>query len=349
MKLKELAALLDLSPTTVSRALNGYPEVAEETRARVRAAADRAGYTPNARARSLATGRAMAIGHVLPRSDRHEMVNPVFGDFVAGASETYSRRGYDLLLSLVDDTDEEQTYRNLAARGTVDGLMVHGPRVSDPRITLLRRLNIPFVVHGRAGDDKEYSWLDVDNRRAFARAAGLLIDLGHRRIGLVNGRETMDFASRRRQGFLSALAERGLEADPALMRAGEMTESHGYSAAAEMLARPDPPTAFLVSSMICALGVRRAIEERGQVMGRDVSVVTHDDALSYLETDETVPLFTATRSSVSEAGRRAAALLIDRIENPGRPPDQVLLEAELRLGRSTGPPPGVTPARAAAV
>ncbi|MEO1155574.1 MAG: LacI family DNA-binding transcriptional regulator, partial [Pseudomonadota bacterium] len=101
MNLKELAASLNLSQTTVSRALNGYPEVRAETRARVEAAAKAANYQPNSRARRLATGRAMTIGHVIPLSDQHQMVNPIFSDFLAGAGETYAREGYDLLLSIV--------------------------------------------------------------------------------------------------------------------------------------------------------------------------------------------------------------------------------------------------------
>ena len=85
MNLKMLAAHLGLSQTTVSRALNGYPEVSEATRQRVVEAAQRLNYAPNQRAKGLATGRAMAIGHVIPVSKQHEMMNPVFGDFVAGA------------------------------------------------------------------------------------------------------------------------------------------------------------------------------------------------------------------------------------------------------------------------
>jgi len=93
MNLKELAESLGLSQTTVSRALNGYPEVRESTRARVLAAARAADYTPNARARRLATGRAMTIGHVLPLSGKQELVNPIFGDFIVGAGEVYAREG----------------------------------------------------------------------------------------------------------------------------------------------------------------------------------------------------------------------------------------------------------------
>ena len=108
MNLKELATKLGLSPTTVSRALNGYPEVNEATRERVMAAAKRHNYRPNTRAIRLATGRALAIGHVIPLATRHEIMNPIFADFIAGAGEIYSRNGYDMLLSVVPDEDEEK-------------------------------------------------------------------------------------------------------------------------------------------------------------------------------------------------------------------------------------------------
>ncbi len=338
MNLKELASKLGLSPTTVSRALNGYPEVNEATRERVMAAARRHNYRPNARAIRLATGRAMAIGHVITVSTKHEIVNPVFADFIAGAGETYSRAGYDMVLSVVNDADEGRAYRELKSRGTVDGIIVHAPRANDPRIALLHEIGIPFVVHGRAtGAAEPYSWLDVNNRRAFHRAADFLLDLGHRRIALINGLEFMDFAIRRRTGYEDALTGRGLIPDPGLMQSEEMTESYGFRSAQALLAQEDPPTAFLVSSLIIAIGVRRAVEDLGMKLGRDISLVTHDDELSYLKNGEDVPIFTATRSSVREAGRQAAAMLLAQIAAPDQPPQSRLFEAQLMVGRSTGP------------
>jgi LacI family transcriptional regulator len=338
MNLKELASKLGLSPTTVSRALNGYPEVNEATRERVLAAAKRHNYRPNTRAIRLATGRAMAIGHVIPVTSKHEMVNPVFADFIAGAGEAYSRNGYDMVLSVGPDDDDARIYRDLHARGTVDGFIVHAPRMNDTRLDLLTEIGLPFVVHGRAtGTALPYSWIDVNNRRAFQRATEFLLDLGHRRIALVNGLEFMDFAIRRRTGYLDALAARSIAADPALMSSDEMTELCGYRAARTMLKHANPPTAFLVASMISGLGVRRAIEERGLALGREVSVIIHDDELSYLKNGEDVPIYTATRSSVREAGRLAAEMLIDIIAHPETGPRQHLLEAELIIGQSTGP------------
>ncbi|EBA11819.1 substrate-binding domain-containing protein [Roseobacter sp. CCS2] len=340
MNLKELSQNLGLSQTTVSRALNGYPEVSPTTRRRVEEAARTFNYSPSTRAKGLATGQALAIGHVIPLSSKHEMVNPIFGDFIAGAGETYARHGYEMILSIVDDASERRIYEGLKSRRAVDGVVVHGPRMDDPRIGLLQALELPFAVHGRAsGYGKPYAWLDVNNRSAFKRAADFLFDLGHRRIALINGLEVMDFAHRRRDGYTASLQSHGIDPDPALMRSGEMTEVFGYQSTRDMLKPDNAPTAILCSSLISALGVRRAIEEKGLTMGKDVSVITHDDALSYLQNGGDVPIFTATRSSVRDAGRQLAEMLLNAIADPHMTPQTQLLEAELMVGSSTGPAP----------
>ena len=338
MNLKEFSSKIGLSPTTVSRALNGYPEVSERTRAKVMEAARRHRYTPNSGAARLATGKSMTIGHILPLSSEHEMVNPIFADFIAGAGETYSAAGYDLSLSVVRDEDEVEVYRTLTQRGTVDGVVVHGPKVNDHRIRLLQELGLPFVVHGRSSEVREdYNWIDVNNRHAFERATDLLLDLGHRSIALLNGLQTMDFATRRLAGYRAALTARGVDYDESLVTDGEMTETYGHAHATRLLGAANPPTALLVSSIIPAIGVRRAIHDLGLTMGRDVSVVIHDDDLSYFRNGGDVPIFTATRSSVRDAGRRCAVMLLDAIGGRASGPETVLLEAELTIGQSTGP------------
>lgn len=338
MNLKELSDHLSLSQTTVSRALGGYPEVSEATRKRVILAADQNNYRPNTRAKSLATGRAMAIGHVISMNSKNEVVNPIFGEFIAGASEIYTQNDYEITLAIAREEDEDRIYRELKAKKSVDGVIVHSPRVDDNRIRLLKQIDLPFVVHGRVtGDNSGHFWVDVNNKRAFQHATHFLCDLGHRRIALINGLETLNFAIQRRDGYVAALKAEGLAVDASLMKSNELTEYYGYSAAKSLLAESQPPTAFLVSSYIVALGVRRAISDAGLVMGRDVSVVTHDDELSYFSSQEDTLQFTATRSSVREAGRRAAEMLLDIIQNPGQPPRHELLMAQLMVGLSTGP------------
>lgn len=340
MNLKDLSELLGLSQTTVSRALNGYPEVKESTRKRVRQAALDHNYSPNAKARSLATGQAMAIGLVIPMVARHETVNPVFSDFVSGVSEVLASFGYNIVLSLAPENKLSEIYRRLASDGRVDGLIIQAPMVSDWRIDMLQDLGLPYVVHGRISEtDQTYSWLDMDNRRAFHRATEYLIAQGHHRIALLNGVAGMDFAYRRQEGFCDALREAGLHHDPELIANDVMTETYGYDSAASLLSLPSPPTAFLTSSQLVAMGVRRAIENRGLQMGRDVSVMTHDDDLSYLPNGFETPIFTATHSSVRDAGMRIAEMLLALINDPGCAPLQTRLEASLHIGPSTGPGP----------
>lgn len=340
MNLKELSARLGLSPTTVSRALGGYPEVNAETRARVTEAAARYNYRPNKRAQALATGRSFNLGHVLSTQNKEELVNPIFGDFIGGLTERSATSGYSLSLTITEADQEEATFRKLKAEGSVDGIVLQSPRSNDNRIALLNDIGLPFIVHGRASDIAHpYAWVDVNNRRAFERATSFLLDLGHRRIALINGDERMDFAVRRRIGYEVTLEKAGLWPDSALMQNGPMTEENGHAATARMLTLPDAPTAFVVSSITLAIGARRAIQEAGLVMGRDVSVVAYDDDLSYLSNRQDVPVFTAVRSSVRYAGQRVADMLIAEINEPSSSPRQELLEAELVVGTSTGPIP----------
>lgn len=337
MNLRELSELLGLSQTTVSRALNGYPEVNETTRKRVLEAARAHNYSPNARARSLATGRSMCIGHVIPAVMHSQIGSVGFAEFISGAGEIYREHGYDMLVSVVSDAAEMQAYRDMAGRRSVDGFMVHAPRTDDPRIPLLRELNLPFMVHGRSSMVTcEYNWLDVNNRRAIERATSYLHQLGHRRIALINGEEHMDFAWRRRQGYTSALQQAGLAIDTEIMVSDDMTEPAGYAAARRMLDLRDAPTAFVCASIVSTLGARRAVEEQGLRVGADISLVCFDDAISALPNGSpSMPTYTATRSSIRAAGRRCAEVLIERIDNPDAPITTELWEAELLLGQST--------------
>jgi LacI family transcriptional regulator len=337
MRLKELADSLGLSPTTVSRALNGYPEVNEQTRARIVAAARAHAYRPSSFAKRLATGRARSIGHVLPLRP-HMSIDPHFSDFIAGAGETYASAGYDMLISVIPENAEFEHYRGMASAGTVDGVIVHAPRIAEPRIGLLQELRIPFIVHGRSDSPSTgYDWMDVNNRRSFLRATSFLVDLGHRRIALLNGMEDLHFAWRRRSGFLDALAQAGLEADPAIMFSGPMNEPNGYQWTRQVLSLAERPTAILTSSILLAMGTLRAVQETGLRPGRDISIVTYDDQLSFLDNAGPVPTFTATRSSIRQAGSRCAELLIARIEGNQQWPIEELWEAELVVGSSTGP------------
>jgi len=168
MKLKEFAKQVGLSPTTVSRALSGYPEVSETTRARVAEAAVKLGYSPNVNAVRLKTGRAGAIGVVMGRAGEFH-----FAEFMAGMAERLVADETDILVIPMADPnheDEMQLYRRLVESRRVDAIIVHSPKPNDERIALLHELGMPFLVHGRSAIDVPHAWLDIDNEGAIKRA-----------------------------------------------------------------------------------------------------------------------------------------------------------------------------------
>ena len=148
MKLKDLAERLGLSQTTVSRALNGYPEVSEKTRQRVLEAARQANYRPNASARRLATGRAGAVGIVMP-TDGNLLVDPHFVEFLAGIGERLAQDETDIVISPAASDDEIAGYRRMSSGTRVDVMIVSSPTVEDERVRFLSELGFPFVIHGR--------------------------------------------------------------------------------------------------------------------------------------------------------------------------------------------------------
>ncbi len=336
MNLKELASSLGLSQTTVSRALNGYPEVNEATRNRVEEAAARLGYRANANARRLATGRAGAFGMVL----RTDSYGPHTVEFLGGLAERLFHDEIDILVSTVESAEEEiAAYRRAAASKRVDAVIVASPFPGDTRIELLNNLKLPFLLHGRSEGAAPHAWLDIDNTGSTERATAHLIDLGHRNIALINGPKGMTFSNHREAGYRAALATRGLTAPQSLVVNTSFTDELGFRHAQRMLESSSAPTAFVAGSMMTALGVFRAIRASGLELGRDVSMIAHDDVFPYLNADNMVPSMSTTRSSIRAAGTRVGELLLQLLA--GKRPEDIheLWPVEMVLRQSTGPAP----------
>lgn len=337
MNLRELSAQLGLSQTTVSRALNGFPEVSEETRARVRAAAELHGYRPSAAARRLATGQSGTLGLVFP-GERDFLGDLLFTEFLRGCVGRASELSYDVTLAMAHGSQsEEAVYRRAVRNARVDAMILSGPLIEDPRPALLRQLKMPFIVHGRTRSAEPCGFIDIDNEGAFFAAAKLLTDLGHRRIALLNGEDRLNFAADRKRGFARALAGRGLALSPGLLWSGAMVEQEGLLAAGGMLARPprERPTAFVCSSIGLALGVKRAAAAAGLVIGKDVALIAHDDRLHGMQAEQFDPPLTATQSSIGEAGRRVVELCIAMLRDPESPLPQEVWPVDLVVRQST--------------
>lgn len=340
MNLKELSQMLGLSQTTISRALNGYPEVNEDTRQRVLKAAKETGYRPNRAAQRLATGKAGSIGLIMPISPDHSS-DMHFAEFQSGLAEASIARDFHFVIMPSRAEDEEQAIRWLVSSGSVDGYYLAYIRENDPRIAMAKSLSLPFIVHGRSiGLNLDYPFLDVDNEGAFYDATRFLLQLGHKRMALLNGPADLDFAHRRRLGTERALAEKGLLLDPRHTRHSFMGDQQGYRGMKEILAGPDRPTAVLCASTVLALGAVRAMNEYGLKLGTDISLIAHDDELPLLKPENFSTPLTTTRSSLRAAGKRVGERLIAMIhQSEPALPEQELWTVELVVRASTGPAP----------
>lgn len=336
MNLRSLSAILNLSQTTVSRALNGFPEVSEDTRVRVRAAAELHGYRPSAAARRLATGQSGTLGVVFPR-ERNMLGDLLFTEFLGGCVSQASDQGYDITLAMASGAQtEESVYRRAVRSARVDAMILSSPLLADTRLELLRGLNMPFIVHGRTTSSAPYPFLDIDNEDAFFKAGKLLTDLGHKRIALLNFDMGYNFANDRLNGYLHALSQAGIERDCSLISQSMMTEQGGAEEAQRMLNSPNPPTAFLCSSISQAQGVRRVALEKGLVIGKDISLIAHDDLLHEIRAENFDPPLTSTQSSIGDAGKRLVALLIAQLTEPTASFVNEIWPVDLVVRASTG-------------
>jgi LacI family transcriptional regulator len=339
MNLRDLSAILGLSQTTVSRALNGFPEVSEDTRARVRAAAELHGYRPSAAARRLATGQSGTLGVVFPR-ERNMLGDLLFTEFLGGCVEQASDRGYDITLAMASgEQTEESVYRRAVRSARVDAMILSSPLLADSRLDLLRSLNMPFIVHGRTTSAVPYPHLDIDNEGAFFKATKLLTDLGHKRIAFLNFDLNYNFANDRANGYLHALALAGIERDDVLLSVAAMTEYAGADEAERLLNLPQRPTAFVCSSISQAVGVQTAARRRNLKIGQDISLIAHDDRLHEIRAEAFDPPLTATQSSIGDAGKRLVELLINQLTDNSMPPVAEIWPVDLVVRASTGPAP----------
>jgi LacI family transcriptional regulator len=277
MKLKELATRLNLSPTTVSRALGGYSDVSAATRERVEQAAREFGYQPNQAARQVAIGRADAVGIVYSMANDY-LGNPAFLAMLSGMSQRLQERGVDLLLTAAPDRDELPLYERMVRGRRVDAMVVAHTAVHDPRIDYLLGSGMPFVAYGRTADAQGYAWFDFDNAAGGRLAVRELVALGHERIAYVHSPLWLNFAHQRHLGFMDGMRRAHLPVDPQDVVAGGLERRQGYAAGKALAARPRKqwPSAIVVDSCLGGVGVIRALLDAGIRVGGDISVLVYE-------------------------------------------------------------------------
>jgi len=332
--LKDLAAKLGLSITTVSRALAGYDDVAETTRRRVQQAAEEMGYVPDVTARRLQKGRTDTIGFVIPTFGPR-FSDPYFSELLAGIGNEAARHDFDLLVSTQPpNTPQEQAvYRRLAEGRLVDGLLVVRTRVKDRRIAYLAEIGFPFVAFGRSDLEVDFPYVDEDGRRGLELVTEHVIDRGHRRLAFIAAPEDLMFCTYRRTGLEVALRRHGLALSPDYCIVGDLTQQGGFAAMNQLLDLPSPPTAVISCNDLMALGAISAAQKRGLVVGRDLVITGFDDIPL---AEHSHPSLTTVRQPIYSIGQQICSMLVQLIRNEELIERHVLLQPELIVRESSG-------------
>ena len=332
--LKDLAAQLGLSITTVSRALAGYSDVAEATRQRVLQVAQEMGYVPDVTARRLQKGQTDTIGIVIP-THGPRFSDPYFSELLAGIGNEAARHSFDLLVSTrPPDTEEEQTaYQRMAEGRLVDGLLVVRTRVKDNRIAYLSKLGFPFVAFGRSDLDVDFPYVDEDGFRGMELVGEYLAALGHERLASISGPSTLMFCAYRRSGLEAVLQRHGLSIPPHYSIVSDLTQHGGFTAMHQLLEQSPPPTAVVAFNDLMALGAISAAQARGLVVGRDVSITGFDDIPL---AEHSHPPLTTVHQPVYELGREICNMLIHMIRGEALEERHVLLQPRLIIRDSSG-------------
>ena len=319
---------------TVSRVMNAEPHVREEVRETVLRIARELRYRPKVSARSLAGARSYQLGFLL------HLVSPYAIYAQLGALRACRASGYHLVVEAIDlaapdlTSDMEALVNGLS----VDGLILLPP-VCDNQIVLktLDIAAIPYVRVSPATVQEHSPRIEAEDAAAARVMTGHLLDLGHRRIALIQGPKNHAASARRLDGFRQALATRGLTPEPDLIQEGLFTFESGREAAARLLALSYPPTAIFASNDLMAFGVMAKAHELGLRIPEDVSVAGFDD----IATASMVwPPLTTMRQPMADMAAAAAEDLISTAGKgaAGRSEGARTFTCELVVRASTAPP-----------
>ena len=337
MNIKELAKSLELSTSTVSRALNGYTDVNPLTRERVQVAAKELGYRPDAGARRLVRGSTDAIGLVYAASVDN-LGNPQFVDMAGGLAQRLDESKFDFLLAVDQDDHEVEIYDRLFRGGRVDAVIVPNTRVKDNRIAFLQAKGYPFVAYGRTADSRKYSWFDFDNEQCSHLAVEHLLALGHTRFAYMHSPLELNFAAGRHKGFMHAVELAGLKCPPNHVIASVNDRRSGVKAIEKLLQSGAMPTAIVVDNNLGGVGVLQGLVDAGLQVGRDVSVVVHGDIpVDILMAGMQVT--TVTQPTPAETGHSLGDMVLKVLDKPGSGPYQILRKGALVVGSTSGPLP----------
>ncbi|MDL2405383.1 substrate-binding domain-containing protein [Rhizobium calliandrae] len=307
--IRQLAEHLDISIGTVSRALNGKPDVNEETRKRVLAAAEELGYVANQSGRSLRQGTTNVIGLMIESSkETIEDSDNFFLGLTSGLQSVLARHKLDLImLPCPTDEDPYEYLKRMVARRVVDAMIISATQRVDKRIDLLSKAKIPFVSLGRSQSSGNSPWIDLDFDGVANSAVDRLVAHGHRRIAIAAPSSDINLGYIFLDGYRSALERHGIAYDPSLVIRVKTSEQGGYQAGHELLQIDNRPTAVILIYELMAIGLYRRLTEAGVIPGRDLAVIgfREEPRAKFLQ-----PALTCFRMSLHDLGVELAQTLL---------------------------------------
>jgi LacI family transcriptional regulator len=307
--IRDVAKKLDLSITTVSRALDGYADVSQKTRELVVATARDLGYTPNRAARQLRRQKAETIGFILPAGAQH-FAEPFFTEFIAGLGNELASSDYDLLVSAAaSESDERNMYERWANSRKVDGFILNRLRLHDWRVKFLHKYKVPFATLDYSGEGK-YPCIRVDGAEGFVDLVSHLEQKGFRKFAFIGGPVNLVNQAERLDWFRQAIKFHKLKLNEKLIISADMTSTGGYQRAIELLSLPDPPDAILCINDETAFGVLHAAHKHGLEIGRELAVAGFDGVQ---EARHTEPPLTTLDIPVFDIARQLVGMLLKTI------------------------------------
>ncbi len=332
--IQDLSDHLKLSKSTVSRALNKYPDIAKSTQVRVASAARKMGYRPSNHAQAIKTGLVKSVGLVLNVAGENAH-RPFLADFLNGISERLGEDEWTLVVATAQSDDHSlEVHSRLIAEQKVDGFILPRTKIYDARVDLLKSKGMPFVLYGRVSNTDQCPWFDVAGEHAMEKAVSRLQDFGHQRIAFIGGHADNNFEQLRRDGFRIGMAKSGLEVDEDLITEGAMSVEQGFREARNLLTLPTPPTAIVCALDRAALGTCRAATSLGLYVGRDISVIGYD---GIPEGAYSTPPLTTFSVDSKHAGTRLADIIFKVIRGADAESFRELADARLIERQSDGP------------
>lgn len=339
LTIKDVARLAGVSHATVSRVLNKSAKVSPETRDRVLRQVERLKFSRNPSARSLISGRHYTIGLlILYDPFQRQFPTEFLPEVVAGLAPELNHHGYRLTLYLDQLQGEtNQIAPELLSHRHVDGLFVLSLERAAEVAYRIAGADVPLIMVNQRIEGLNLSSVVADDVAGACEATSHLLDLGHRRIAFVEGIPHHGSSIDRKAGYRRAFADRGLAPDPGLQGVGMYDQEEGYRAACALLDRRPDVTAIFSANDLMAIGVCRAIKERGLGIPRDVSVVGYDDSQFAAVMD---PPLASVRKPRTRMGQSAAALMLELVDGgaSSREVKSIVLPTALVTRGSTAAP-----------